>query len=73
LDTQAKLAGFLAQVEFYGLGVDYADNYASRILAVTKEDVQRVATKYLRPDNYILVVVGNLKEAGFGESIPTDK
>jgi zinc protease len=67
LDTQAKLAGFLAQVEFYGLGVDYADNYASRILAVTKEDVQRVATKYLRPDNYILVVVGNLKEAGFGE------
>jgi len=67
LDTQAKLAGFLAQVEFYGLGADYADNYASRILAVTKEDVQRVATKYLHPDNYILVVVGNLEEAGFGE------
>ena len=66
LDTQAKLAGFLAQVEFYGLGADYADNYASNIQAVTKEDVQRVAIKYLSPDNYILVVVGNLMEAGFG-------
>ncbi len=67
LDTQAKLAGFLAQVEFYGLGNDYADTYASRIMAVTKEDVQRVANKYLNPDNYTLVVVGNLKEAGFRE------
>jgi len=66
-DTQAKLAGFLAQVEFYGLGADYADNYASNIRAVTKDDVQRVAIKHLSPDNYILVIVGNLKEAGFGE------
>jgi zinc protease len=66
-DTQAKLAGFLAQVEFYGLGDNYADTYPSRIGAVTKEDVQRVAMQYLRPDNYILVIVGNLKEAGFGE------
>lgn len=65
LDTQAKLAGFLAQVEFYGLGDDYADTYISRIMAVTKEDVQRVARKYLDPLNYALVVVGNLKEAQF--------
>jgi zinc protease len=67
LDTQAKLAGFLAQVEFYGLGIDYADKYPSRIRSVTKEDVQRVANQYLNPDNYILSVVGNLKEAGFGD------
>jgi zinc protease len=67
LDTQAKLANFLAQVEFYGLGNDYADKYVSHIMAVTKEDVQRVAKKYLNPDTYTLVVVGNLKEAGFRE------
>jgi zinc protease len=67
LDTQAKLANFLAQVEFYGLGDDYADKYVSHIMAVTKEDVQRVAKKYLNPDTYTLVVVGNLKEAGFRE------
>ncbi|MGD9578321.1 MAG: M16 family metallopeptidase [Syntrophorhabdus sp.] len=67
LDTQAKLAGFLAQVEFYDLGDDYADTYTSRIMAVTKEDIQRVAKKYLNPDNYTLVAVGNLKEVGFKE------
>lgn len=67
LDTQAKLASFLAQVEFYGLGDDYADKYASRIMAVTKEDVQRVAKQYLNPGAYTLAVVGNLKEAGFRE------
>ena len=65
LDTQAKLAGFLAQVEFYGLGEDYAHNYVSCIMAVTKEDVQRVAKKYLNPYNYTLVIVGNLKEGRF--------
>lgn len=67
LDTQAKLASFLAQVEFYGLGNDYNDKYVSHIKAVTKEDVQRVAKKYLNPGASTLVVVGNLKEAGFRE------
>jgi predicted Zn-dependent peptidase len=30
---------------------------------VTKEDVLRVAKKYLHPESCILVVVGDLKEA----------
>jgi zinc protease len=73
LDTQAKLAVFLAQVEYYGLGADYADTYGSHIRAVTREDIQRVAKKYLNPDNYLLVVVGNLKEAGLAEQTPSAK
>jgi len=63
LDTNAKIAGFMAQVELFQLGDDYAATYASRINAITKEDVQRVAQKYLHPDNLDLVVVGNLNEA----------
>ncbi|MGD0624222.1 MAG: pitrilysin family protein [Thermodesulfobacteriota bacterium] len=64
LDTQGKLANFLTQVEYYGLGLDYPDKYPSLIRAVTRDDVLRVAQKYLHPNNYILVVVANLKEAG---------
>jgi len=64
LDTQDKLANFLAQVQYYGLGLDYAEKYPSLIKAITKEDVLRVAGKYLHPENYVLVVVANLKEAG---------
>jgi zinc protease len=68
LDTQDKLANFLAQVQYYDLGLDYAVRYPSLIKSVTKKDVLEVAKKYLHPENYILVVVANLKEAGMGEA-----
>jgi zinc protease len=64
LDTQGKLAGFLTQVEYYDLGLDYAKKYPVLIRSVTREDVLRVAKKYLHPKKYVLVIVANLKEAG---------
>jgi zinc protease len=64
LDTQGKLANFLTQVEYYGLGLDYPEKYPSLIRSVTREDVLRVARKYLHPEKYVLVIVANLKEAG---------
>ncbi len=68
LDTQSKLARFLTQVEYHGLGLDYPEKYASTIHAVTRKDVLRVAQTYLYPKDAILVVVANLKEAGLDES-----
>jgi zinc protease len=64
LNTQGKLSNFLSQVEYYGLGLDYPEKYPSLIRSVTKEDILRVAKKYLHPENTILVIVANLKEAG---------
>jgi zinc protease len=64
LDTQGKLATFLSHVEFYGLGLDYVQKYPSLIGEVTREEILRVAGTYLRPEEWITVVVGNLKEAG---------
>jgi len=63
-DTQGKLAGFLTQIEYYGLGLDYAEKYPALIKSISREDVLRVARKYLQPDPALRVVVGNLKEAG---------
>ncbi|HEY7532153.1 MAG TPA: pitrilysin family protein [Nitrospiraceae bacterium] len=63
LDSTAKLAQVLAQVEFYGLGFEYFSQYPKWIERVTKEDVQRVAKQYLDPQRYALVVVGNLAKA----------
>ena len=65
LDTQGKLAGFLTLVEYFGLGLDYPERYPSLINAVTQEEVTRVAKTYLHPEKAILVVVADLKEAGF--------
>jgi zinc protease len=64
LDTQGKMANFLTQVEYFGLGLDYPQKYPSLINSVIQEEVLRVAKTYLHPENYILVVVANLKEAG---------
>jgi zinc protease len=64
LDTQGKLANFLTQVEYYGLGLDYPEKYPGLIRSVTREEILRVAKAYLHPEDYILVVVANLKEAG---------
>jgi zinc protease len=63
-DTQGKLANFLTQIEYFGLGLDYPEKYLSFIRSVTREEVLRLAKAYLHPENYILVVVANLKEAG---------
>ncbi|HUL36221.1 MAG TPA: pitrilysin family protein [Thermodesulfobacteriota bacterium] len=64
LNTQGKLVSFLTQVEYYGLGLDYPEKYPSLIQSVTREEVLRVAKKYLHPKEYILIIVANLKESG---------
>jgi zinc protease len=69
LDTQAKMAGFVSQSEFYGLGLDYDLRYQSFIEAVTKEDVLAVAKTYLHPERLFVVVVGNSMEAGDGSPV----
>lgn len=60
IDSNKKIAGFLTAVEYYGLGLDYVDNYKHFINAVTKDDILRVAREYLHPGKYVLVVVGNI-------------
>ena len=62
LETSRRIADFLAAVQFYNLGDDYIERYPDYINRVTKEDVLRVAEKYLNPENYVLVIVGNQKK-----------
>jgi zinc protease len=63
LDTSGKIARMLASIELYGLGLDYVEQYAKRIAAVTAGDVQRVAQKYLNDEAYALAVVADLTVA----------
>jgi zinc protease len=63
IDSNSKIAGFILAAEYYGLGLDYVDKYPSLINSVTREDVLRVAQKYLDTGNYVLVVVGNMDKA----------
>ncbi len=63
LERQSAIASFMLQVEFYGLGLDYADRYSKLIGSVTKDDVLAVAKKYLHPDSMIVVAVANQSDA----------
>jgi zinc protease len=58
-DTNRKVAGFLAQVELYELGLDYPNRFGALVGKVSREDVQRVAKQFLQPEKLITVVVGN--------------
>ena len=62
LETSRKIADFLVAVQYYNLGDDYVDKYRDYIGGVTKEDVLRVARKYLNDENYVLAIVGNKKK-----------
>ena len=73
LDSTTKLAGLLAQIEYFGLGDDYIDTYADRIRAVSLEDVRQAARKHLAPEDLIVVVVGpvdRLDEQGLSDKRP---
>ncbi|MEO0109101.1 MAG: pitrilysin family protein, partial [candidate division WOR-3 bacterium] len=56
-----KLA-IMDRIELYHLGTDYVDRFADRVRAVTRDQVLKAAQDHLFPDNYLLVVVGNLSE-----------
>ena len=61
--STAKLAALLTLVELHELGLSYFQDYPKFIMAVTREDVLRVAQKYLHPEAYALVIVGKQSEA----------
>lgn len=63
LDTNRKIADFLIAVEFYGLGPDYIKSYPLYINSINRDDILRVARKYLDPGKFTLVVVANQSKA----------
>jgi zinc protease len=63
-DTMHKVANFLAQVEYFELGLEYPQHYPELIRKITDGDVTRVAQKYLEPEKVITVIVGNQKIIG---------
>jgi zinc protease len=63
IERQSAIASFMIQIEFYGLGLDYAEQYPKLIGAVTKDDVLAVAKKYLHPDSMVVVAVANQSQA----------
>jgi len=61
MDTRDKALGQQVLLELYGFPSDYFTKYPALIEKVTAADVERVAKKYVHPDQLAVLVVGNEK------------
>jgi len=58
LETNDGLAGFLHEIEYHQLGLDYLERRQKVLEAMTLEKVQAAARKYLSHQNFVVSVVG---------------
>ncbi|MES1206292.1 MAG: pitrilysin family protein [Pseudomonadota bacterium] len=57
--TRGSTAGVLGELAVYGLPDNFLANYTKNVQAVSKEEIRRVAQKFLVPDKMLIVVVGD--------------
>jgi len=59
LESPSTIANFAINTERYDLAKDFYATYLQRLNALTVEDINRAAEKYLKPENMYITVVGN--------------
>jgi zinc protease len=68
-DTPEKTINRLLTYYYFGYPKDFIFKYQTAIKALTRDDILRVAKKYIDPSKFVLLAVGNPKE--FGTSLDT--
>jgi zinc protease len=61
VQSSSDIASRLVDMELYSLPADYFDRYRENIAAISREDIERVAQKYIDPDRALIVIVGSAK------------
>ena len=57
LDSNKKILENVANIGFYGLPLDYLDQYQARVQAVTVSEIRQAFARRVRPENLITVTV----------------
>ena len=57
LDSNRNILEHAAMIGFYGLPLDYLDNYQARVQAVSAEDIRRAFARHLQPGQLVTVTV----------------
>ncbi len=62
VQSSGEVASRLVDMELYSLPQDYFDRYRENIAAIDRDEIARVANKYIDPENSLVVIVGNAAE-----------
>jgi zinc protease len=57
IDSNAKLLGYLSLIGFYGLPLDYLDQFPRKVAAITRDDVKAAFRRHVKPENLVTVIV----------------
>lgn len=71
--STSNIASILLSMQIHNRPIDYLDNYADNINAVTQEDIKRVANRILKPETMTAIMVGkpdNVTPTKIIESLP---
>jgi len=60
-ESQGSVAARLMEQKLYNLPDDYLANYTDKVLAISPEDVRRVAHRHIDYNNLVITVVGDAK------------
>ncbi|MHA2636158.1 MAG: M16 family metallopeptidase [bacterium JZ-2024 1] len=61
-DTPAELVRRAMSLDFYGYPADFYQQFARKISALKKEDVVTAAKMLVRPENFVIYVLGNSRD-----------
>jgi zinc protease len=70
LDTSARVASVLVEIQLENLGIDYLDRRAALFRAVTLDQAKRVAHMLLDPDGLSFAVVGDPADLAPTRAVP---
>ncbi len=57
--SPAQIVSRRMSLEYYGLPPDFLEQYRDNVARVTREDILRVARKYLHPEQMVILAVGD--------------
>jgi predicted Zn-dependent peptidase len=60
--SKQAVAERIARTQMLGLPPDYYERYIRQIQAITPADLQRVVQQYVRPEQFVIVVVGDKRQ-----------
>jgi zinc protease len=61
-DATGKIVRRLMRYDYYAYPSDFLERYQENIGKVTREDIARVAKRYLKPEQFVIMVLGNKKD-----------